>query len=75
MRLLIAAAGLALAATNIAAQAQTWPQKPVHIIVAFTPGSATDIMARAVSNELSERLGQPVIVENKPGAGGTIAAG
>jgi tripartite-type tricarboxylate transporter receptor subunit TctC len=73
MRLLIAAAGLALAATNTA-QAQTWPQKPVHIIVAFTPGSATDIMARAVSNELSERLGQPVIVENRPGAGGTIAA-
>jgi tripartite-type tricarboxylate transporter receptor subunit TctC len=73
MRLLIAAAGLALAATT--AQAQTWPQKPVHIIVAFTPGSATDIMARAVSNELSERLGQPVIVENRPGAGGTIAAG
>jgi tripartite-type tricarboxylate transporter receptor subunit TctC len=73
MRLLIAAVGLALAATNTA-QAQTWPQKPVHIIVAFTPGSATDIMARAVSNELSERLGQPVIVENRPGAGGTIAA-
>jgi tripartite-type tricarboxylate transporter receptor subunit TctC len=72
MRLLIAAAGLVLAATT--AQAQTWPQKPVHIIVAFTPGSATDVMARAVSNELSERLGQPVIIENRPGAGGTIAA-
>jgi tripartite-type tricarboxylate transporter receptor subunit TctC len=72
MRLLIAAAALVLAAT--AAQAQTWPQKPVHIIVAFTPGSATDVMARAVSNELSERLGQPVIIENRPGAGGTIAA-
>ncbi len=72
MRLLIAAAGLALFATT--AQAQTWPQKPVHIIVAFTPGSATDVMARSVSNELSERLGQPVIIENRPGAGGTIAA-
>jgi len=72
MRLLIAAAALVLAAT--AAQAQTWPQKPVHIIVAFTPGSATDVMARAVSNELSERLGQSVIIENRPGAGGTIAA-
>ena len=72
MRLLIAAAGLAVVATT--AQAQTWPQKPVHIIVAFTPGSATDVMARSVSNELSERLGQPVIIENRPGAGGTIAA-
>jgi tripartite-type tricarboxylate transporter receptor subunit TctC len=72
MRLLIATASLVLAATT--AQAQTWPQKPVHIIVAFTPGSATDVMARSVSNELSERLGQPVIIENRPGAGGTIAA-
>jgi tripartite-type tricarboxylate transporter receptor subunit TctC len=72
MRLLIAAAGLALAATT--ARAETWPEKPVHIIVAFTPGSATDVMARSVSNELSARLGQPVIIENRPGAGGTIAA-
>ena len=73
MRLLIAAAGLALATTT--AQAQTWPDKPVHIIVAFTPGSATDVIGRSVSNELSAKLGQTVIVENKPGAGGTIAAG
>jgi tripartite-type tricarboxylate transporter receptor subunit TctC len=72
MRLLIAALALALGGT---AQAQTWPDKPVHIIVAFTPGSATDVIGRSVSNELSAKLGQPVIVENKPGAGGTIAAG
>jgi tripartite-type tricarboxylate transporter receptor subunit TctC len=71
MRLLIVALALGLANT---AHAQTWPEKPVHIIVAFTPGSATDIIARSVSNELSARLGQPVIVENRPGAGGTIAA-
>jgi tripartite-type tricarboxylate transporter receptor subunit TctC len=76
MRLLIAAAVLALAGIGtIPAWADTWPEKPVHIIVAFTPGSATDVMARAISNELSARLGQPVIVENRPGAGGTIAAG
>ena len=56
------------------ANAQTWPDKPVHVIVAFTPGSATDVIARSMSNELSARLGQPVIVENRPGAGGTIAA-
>src|SRR4051812_34283202 len=72
MRLLIAALALAFAGS---AQAQTWPEKPVHIVVAFTPGSATDVMGRAISNELSAKLGQPVIIENKPGAGGTIAAG
>jgi len=70
MRLLIGALALAVAGT---AQAQTWPDKPVHIIVAFTPGSATDVIARSISNELSARLGQPVIIENRPGAGGTIA--
>src|SRR5258708_7275894 len=70
MRLLIGALALALAGT---AQAQTWPDKPVHIVVAFTPGSATDVIGRSVSNELSARLGQPVIIENRPGAGGTIA--
>jgi tripartite-type tricarboxylate transporter receptor subunit TctC len=70
VRLLIGA--LALAITG-GAQAQTWPDKPVHIVVAFTPGSATDVIARAMSNELSARLGQPVIIENRPGAGGTIA--
>jgi len=70
MRLLTGALALVLAG---GAQAQTWPDKPVHIIVAFTPGSATDVIARSMSNELSARLGQPVIIENRPGAGGTIA--
>jgi len=71
MRLLMGALALALASP---AQGQTWPDKPVHLVIAFTPGSATDVIARSMSNELSARLGQPVIVENKPGAGGTIAA-
>jgi len=76
MRLLIAAVALAFASTApLRVVAQNWPEKPVHIIVAFTPGSATDVIARAMSNELSAKLGQPVIIENKPGAGGTIAAG
>src|SRR5882672_1614870 len=52
----------------------TWPVKPVHIVVSLTPGSATDILARTVSERLSTQLGQPVIVENRPGASTTIAA-
>jgi tripartite-type tricarboxylate transporter receptor subunit TctC len=76
MRLLFAALVAALAGTAAGPStwAQSWPDKPVHIVVAFTPGSATDVIGRSVSNELSARLGQPVIVENRPGAGGTIAA-
>jgi tripartite-type tricarboxylate transporter receptor subunit TctC len=54
------------------AQAQSWPTKRVTVIVPFTAGSATDIMARTVAQRLQEQLGQPFIVENRPGAGGTI---
>jgi tripartite-type tricarboxylate transporter receptor subunit TctC len=54
------------------AQAQSWPTKRVTVIVPFTAGSATDIMARTVAQRLSEQLGQPFVVENRPGAGGTI---
>lgn len=77
MRPLIAAPAVAVAGAAAPFQtgAQNRPDTPVHIIVAFTPGSATDVSGRSVSNELSAKLGQPAIVENKPGAGGTIAAG
>jgi tripartite-type tricarboxylate transporter receptor subunit TctC len=57
------------------AQAQSWPSKRVTVIVPFTAGSATDIMARTVAQRLSEQLGQPFVVENRPGAGGTIGVG
>jgi len=67
--------GAALAAGAMNASAQTFPVKPVHITVPFTPGSATDISARAMQQKLSEFWGQPVIIENRPGAGGTIGSG
>ena len=57
------------------ASAQAWPTKPVKIIVPFTAGSATDILARTFGQKLSEFWGQPVVVENRPGAGGTIGTG
>ena len=70
----VGAAAVALCvAQNVAGQ--SWPAKPVHIVVPFTPGSATDIMARTVGEKLSAQLGQQFIVENRPGAGGIIGVG
>jgi tripartite-type tricarboxylate transporter receptor subunit TctC len=70
LRRVLIVASAALTAT--AAQAQTYPDKAIHIIVPFTAGSATDVVARALAQAMSKNLGQPVIVENKTGAGGTI---
>jgi tripartite-type tricarboxylate transporter receptor subunit TctC len=55
------------------AQGGGWPQKPIRLIVGFTPGGSTDLAARILAQALGERLGQPVVVENKPGASGNIA--
>ena len=67
-------AAILAAALGAAAQAQDYPTKPIRLIVGFGAGGGNDIFARLIAPKLSERLGQPVLVENKPGAGGTIAA-
>ena len=71
MKLLFAALAFAISAT---AQAQAWPSKPIRYIVIFAPGGTTDILARMIAPKLSDALGQPVVVENRPGAGGNLGA-
>ena len=56
------------------AMAQSWPTRPVHVIVTFPPGGSSDIVARLLAVPLQAELGQPVIIDNRPGAGGTIGA-
>ena len=74
-RLVSLALTLATVLLAAAAQAQTvWPTKPIKILVGYAAGGSTDVTARIIAQALSERLGQPVIIENRPGAAGNIAA-
>jgi len=68
-------AALAAAAMNASAADQAWPNRPIRVIVPFTVGSSADIICRIVTDQLSPLLGQPIVVENRGGAGGTIGAG
>jgi len=70
--MLALAAACCLIASARAGLAQQWPQQPIHIIVAFGPGGGADIIGRILADAMQERLGKPVIVENKPGAGGIL---
>src|SRR3954454_2690864 len=75
IRTALAVAGLAAATLSpTSLQAQDWPQKPIRILVGFGAGGGTDIAARIIAQPLQEILGQPVIVENRVGAGGMAAA-
>ncbi len=69
---LLAAPALVTALAARPAQAQGWPQRPLRLIVSFPPGASADFFARALAPRLEARFGQPVVVENRPGAGGNI---
>lgn len=71
----LAAVGLASLAFTASAQPQPWPNKPIRLVVPYGPGSSPDVAARIIAERLSPRVGQAVVVENRPGAGGNNGTG
>lgn len=74
LKFAVVAAVATLSAPIASAQTDGWPNRPLRIVVGFAPGGSNDIVARLLAEKLSKSLGQPAIVENKPGAGGAVAA-
>jgi tripartite-type tricarboxylate transporter receptor subunit TctC len=74
MRLILAFAAIITAAGPGLSQAQGWPEKPIKLIISFAPGGVHDTLARVLQPKLTETLAQPIVIENRPGAGGNIAA-
>jgi tripartite-type tricarboxylate transporter receptor subunit TctC len=67
-------AAVALSIATVAASAETWPTRPIRVISPFTAGNAGDTVARIVFDQVSQQIGQTLVIENRPGAGGTLAA-
>lgn len=74
MKRFLLLAAVLMATGGVLAQA-AYPSKPIKFLVPFTAGSGTDLIARSIADTMSKSMGQPIVIENKPGAGGTIAAG